>query len=62
MAFDAEAPVRAAQLFCAITPDADLAAAPDPDVDWARRNPDRLLALLYVSPRPCAALDALLSL
>ncbi len=33
---------------------------PDPDPDWAERNPDRALAFLYVSPRPCEALDRLL--
>jgi len=67
MAFDAEASVRAAHLLCAIPAGADqfgaaLAAAADPDPQWAERHPDRLLAFLYVSPRPCAALDALLSL
>lgn len=67
MAFDAEISVRAAHLFCAIPtkgPDlgAAIAAAEDPAVEWAEAHPDRLLAFLYVSPRPCAALDALLGL
>jgi hypothetical protein len=35
---------------------------PDPDPAWAKRNPDRALALLYVSPRPCEALDRLLNI
>jgi hypothetical protein len=67
MPFDAEASVRAAHLFCDIRPvgpdlGAVIAAAADPEVDWARNDPDRLVAFLFVSPRPCAALDALLSL
>lgn len=67
MAFDAEISVRAAHLFCAIpTEGADLGAAiataEDPAVEWAQTHPERLLAFLYVSPRPCAALDALLKL
>lgn len=33
---------------------------PDPDPEWAERNPDRALAFLFVSPRPCAALERLL--
>jgi hypothetical protein len=67
MPFDAEAPsTRAAQLFCGIAGAADdlglaIATAADPDPMWAERHPERLLAFLYVSPRPCAALDALLS-
>ena len=66
MPFDAEASVRAAHLFCDIQPgqaelDAVLATPADPDLAWAEANPDRLLAFLYVSPRPCAALDALIS-
>jgi hypothetical protein len=33
----------------------------DPDPSWAEANPDKLLAFLFVSPRPCAALDQLLT-
>lgn len=33
---------------------------PDPDPTWAVANPARALALLFVSPRPCAAFDALM--
>ena len=67
MAFDAEASERAAHIFCAIPTQghdlgAAIATAADPAVDWAKLHPDRLLAFLYVSPRPCAALDALLKL
>jgi hypothetical protein len=36
--------------------------APDPEPGWATRNPDRALAFLFVSPRPCAALDELMAL
>ena len=36
--------------------------APDPEPGWATRNPDRALAFLFVSPRPCAALEELMSL
>ncbi len=32
----------------------------DPDPAWAAADPARLLAFLYVSPRPCEALDALI--
>ena len=34
--------------------------APDPDPALAFEDPDRLLAFLYVSPRPCLALDRIL--
>lgn len=33
---------------------------PDLDPDWAERNPDRALAWLFVTPRPCEALERLL--
>ena len=36
--------------------------APDPEAAWAIANPDRAMAFLFVSPRPCAALESLLSL
>jgi hypothetical protein len=29
---------------------------------WVAKNPDRALALLFVSPRACAAVDVLVSL
>jgi hypothetical protein len=63
MPFDAEASVRAAHLFCAI-PETNLgeaiAVAADPCPSLARKDPAALVAFLFVSPRPCAALDALL--
>ncbi|MGZ9113937.1 MAG: hypothetical protein ACXW3K_04880 [Brevundimonas sp.] len=36
--------------------------AGDPCPVWAMENPDRALALLFVAPRACAAVDALVSL
>jgi hypothetical protein len=61
MPFDAEAPVREISIVPAA---ADLGVAlvfaADPAPEWAEHHPDRLLAFLYVSPRPCDALDALL--
>ena len=38
------------------------AQAPDPSLDWARSHPEALLRFLFVSPRPCEALDDLLGL
>ncbi|RZJ00847.1 MAG: hypothetical protein EON90_05840 [Brevundimonas sp.] len=38
----------------------DTAAEPCPM--WAAENPDRALALLFVAPRACAAVDVLVSL
>ena len=36
-------------------------AATDPEAALATSNPDRLLAFLYVAPRECEAVDALLA-
>ena len=36
-------------------------AAHEPEAAWAAANPDRALAFLFVDPRPCEALDALLA-
>ena len=35
---------------------------PDPEPGWATLHPDRALLLLFVSPRPCAAMDELMAL
>jgi hypothetical protein len=43
---------------CNILPD----NVPDPEPGWATRNPDRALAFLFVSPRPCSAIDELMRL
>ncbi len=37
-------------------------AMPAPCPTWAAENPDRALALLFVAPRDCAAVDAIVSL
>jgi len=36
-------------------------AAGDPCPIWAEQNPDRALALLFVAPRDCVAVDVLAS-
>lgn len=36
--------------------------AVDPCPMWTAENPDRALALLFVAPRDCAAVDVLVSL
>jgi hypothetical protein len=56
MPFDAELPISHTLTF------APAAVVADPAPEMALADPDRLLAFLYVSPRPCAALDALLGL
>ncbi len=61
MAFDSE--IQAAELFTGLRRQraSDMTeSAPDPDPQWADSDPARLVAYLFVSPRPCAALDALL--
>ena len=40
--------------------DRDMALAPCPE--WTRENPDRALALLFVAPSDCAAVDVIVSL
>jgi hypothetical protein len=57
MPFDAELPIRTGDSLRRSCP---IQGAPDPAPELAEADPDRLLAFLYVSPRPCAALDALL--
>lgn len=39
-----------------------IAGAGDPCPIWAEQNPDRALALLFVAPRDCVAVDVLVSL
>jgi len=58
MAFDSVAFTPVARLNRA--PELDMAAAPCPE--WTRQNPDRALALLFVAPVDCAAVDVLVSL
>jgi hypothetical protein len=61
MAFDSIAfspePVAASQPTSAL-----IEAAGDPCPIWAEQNPDRALALLFVAPRDCIAVDVLVSL
>jgi len=57
MPFDAELPI---QIIVSQAAPAAVEAA-DPAPELAMSDPSRLLAFLYVSPRPCAALDALLA-
>lgn len=60
MAFDA-----AAFTPSSLAPDASASLienAADPCPVWAAENPDRALALLFVAPRACAAVDVLVSL
>jgi hypothetical protein len=35
---------------------------PDPEPGWAALHPERALAFLYISPRPCSAIDELMKL
>ena len=60
MPFDAEYPIQITVSRAAAAP-AWTAPVADPAPEAALDDPSRLLAFLYVSPRPCAALDALLA-
>jgi len=66
MAFDSE--TLAAELFTGVrntvlSPAAGASdRAGDPEPSLAETDPDRLLAYLFVAPRPCTAGDALLGL
>lgn len=63
MTFEAQAAAFGAEI------DSDVAAAPadfrtpaDPEAGWARRNPDRALLFLFVTPRDCGAVEELMAL
>lgn len=58
MAFDSAAYVPGP----ALPVSAVIDTAGDPCPMWAAENPDRALALLFVAPRACAAVDVLVSL
>lgn len=61
MAFDsAYAPAAPAAIPTLTAALIDALDAPCPV--WAAENPDRALALLFVAPRDCAAVDVLVSL
>jgi hypothetical protein len=56
-----------AHTFSALAPAAIVPALPandpaDPETGWAKRNPDRALLFLFVSPRDCGAVDELIAL
>jgi hypothetical protein len=40
---------------------ADFRTPADPEAGWATRNPDRAMLFLFVSPRPCGALEELIA-
>lgn len=56
--FPTETPAAAER---AVQAAALIEAVGDPDPAWAASNPDRMLAFLFVAPRDCAAVDALLA-
>lgn len=62
MAFDAAA--FTPNLLAPVMPvvSALIDALGDPCPMWAAENPDRALALLFVAPRPCAAVDVIVAL
>jgi|GEM_PF-6538995 len=62
MPFDAEFTHDAAQAPSAAQRLADrlMGPLPDPDPAWATADQGRLLAWLFIAPRPCAALDTLI--
>ena len=62
MAFDAAAYTPATPTVMPRATAALMDAWADPCPIWAAANPDRALALLFVAPRDCAAVDALVSL
>lgn len=63
MAYDAAAFPLAPRTAPPAAPAARLIdAAPAPCPKWAAQNPDRALALLFVAPRDCDAVDVLVSL
>ncbi len=62
MAFDAAAYTPAAQTAMPRLTAALIDASGAPCPIWAGENPDRALALLFVAPRDCAAVDVLVAL
>lgn len=62
MAFDSADCTPAAQTAMPRSTAALIDASDAPCPIWAAENPDRALALLFVAPRDCAAVDVLVSL
>ena len=62
MAFDSVVYSPAAPILDAVTAAALIDAVEDLCPVWAAAHPDRALALLFVAPRDCLAVDVLVSL
>lgn len=62
MAFDSAACTPAIRTAIATATAALIDAFEAPCPIWAAENPDRALALLFVAPRDCVAVDVLVSL
>ena len=60
MAFDALP--QSSDLAQRLSAGALIDAAGEPCADWTSTNPDRALAMLFVAPRDCKAVDVLASL
>ncbi|HEX4735972.1 MAG TPA: hypothetical protein VH331_00250 [Allosphingosinicella sp.] len=41
---------------------ADFRTPADPEAGWARRNPERAMVFLFVTPRECGAVEELMAL
>lgn len=53
---DVAVPAKAARRSATFPAHSEVA---DPDKDWAAARPDQLMMFLYVSPRPCDALETI---
>jgi hypothetical protein len=62
MAFDSAAYTPAGRTAISMPTAVLIDASEAPCPVWAAENPDRALALLFVAPRDCAAVDVLVSL
>lgn len=58
----ADAPFFANPAPAAVVPALPANDPADPENGWAKRNPDRAMLFLFVSPRDCAAVDELIAL
>ena len=63
MMFEARAAATAADVeIDAEAAPADFRTPADPESGWARRNPDRAMLFLFLSPRDCGAVEELMAL
>jgi hypothetical protein len=63
MMFEAETAATAAEMDLVTgASDANFRAPADPEAGWARRNPERAMLFLFVTPRDCGALEELMAL